>query len=264
MESLSVDKDIRKLILDNEVFWVRVSSSLAILEPIASAIQEIEKDDAVLSDVPRLFAGLKQKITVALPSSPLLQSEEASVTTYIENRMQFCIKPIHAAANILDPVRQGQDIDEEQVGSAYSVISAMVIHMNLDVGEVMGSLAKFRAKDGIWKSDGVWKSADHVSKATWWKGLCSSEPVSSIASILSQIPPTSASSERNWSMYGNTHTKLRNRLTNDRVEKLVAIRSNLKLFEDDIGEDNLTICTSEMDSDSEVMEDSVLSDSEEA
>lgn len=112
--------------------------------------------------------------------------------------------------------------------------------------------------------DGVWKSADHVSKATWWKGLCSSEPVSSIASILSQIPPTSASSERNWSMYGNTHTKLRNRLTNDRVEKLVAIRSNLKLFEDDIGEDNLTICTSEMDSDSEVMEDSVLSDSEEA
>ncbi|KAK3884879.1 hypothetical protein Pcinc_010853 [Petrolisthes cinctipes] len=46
------------------------------------------------------------------------------------------------------------------------------------------------------------------------------------------ISPTSTSSERNWSLiFGNTHTKLCNRLTNDRVEKLVAVRSKLKLFE---------------------------------
>ena len=49
--------------------------------------------------------------------------------------------------------------------------------------------------------------------------------------MILQIPPTSAASERNWSLFGNTHTKVCNRLTNDRVEKLVAIRSNLKLFE---------------------------------
>ena len=54
-----------------------------------------------------------------------------------------------------------------------------------------------------------------------------------VASIILQIPPTSAASARNWSLFGNTHTKARNRLTNTRVEKMLAIRENLKLFEPD-------------------------------
>ena len=78
--------------------------------------------------------------------------------------------------------------------------------------------------------------------------MCASEAISPIASVILQIPPTSAASERNWSLFGNTHTKVRNRLTNDRVEKLVAIRSNLKLFEP-----NADVST-QLDYDSEVDE----------
>ena len=70
--------------------------------------------------------------------------------------------------------------------------------------------------------------------------------LSPIASVILQIPPTSAAPERNWSLFGNTHTKVRNRLTNDRVEKLVAIRFNLKLFEP-----NADVST-QLDYDSEV------------
>jgi hypothetical protein len=54
-----------------------------------------------------------------------------------------------------------------------------------------------------------------------------------VASIILQIPPTSATSERNWSLFGNTHTKARNRLTNTRIEKLVTIAENVGLFEPD-------------------------------
>jgi hypothetical protein len=34
-------------------------------------------------------------------------------------------------------------------------------------------------------------------------------------------------------LFGNTHTKACSRLTNTRIEKLVAIRENLRLFEPD-------------------------------
>jgi hypothetical protein len=57
--------------------------------------------------------------------------------------------------------------------------------------------------------------------------------LSAVACIILQIPPTSAASERNWSLFGNTHTKAHNTLTNTRVEKLVAIQANLRLFEPD-------------------------------
>ena len=65
------------------------------------------------------------------------------------------------------------------------------------------------------------------------EGTCVSEALSPVASIILQIRPTSAASERNWSLFGNTYTKARNRLTNTRVEELVAIRANFRLFEPD-------------------------------
>ena len=59
------------------------------------------------------------------------------------------------------------------------------------------------------------------------------------------------------------HSKLRNRLTNDRVQKFVSIRSSLKLSEDNIEMKNITMYTSEVESESEVIIlDSALSESE--
>ncbi|KAK6171875.1 hypothetical protein SNE40_018299 [Patella caerulea] len=97
----------------------------------------------------------------------------------------------------------------------------------------MASLAKYRSNDGLWKGESIWASSKYISASTWWKGLCASEAISSIASLILAIPPSSAASERIWSLLGTTHTKVRNRLPNERVEKLVCIRSNLKLFEAD-------------------------------
>lgn len=55
------------------------------------------------------------------------------------------------------------------------------------------------------------------------------QPLQHIADPLLSIPPSSAASERIWSAFGKTHTALRNRLSNERIEKLVTIRSNLVL-----------------------------------
>jgi len=55
------------------------------------------------------------------------------------------------------------------------------------------------------------------------------ESLCPIASRLLSVPCSSAACERNWSSFGLIRTKLRNKLLHNRVEKLVAIRSNLSI-----------------------------------
>ncbi|XP_033988379.1 uncharacterized protein LOC117484064 [Trematomus bernacchii] len=217
----------------DDVFWEGVSSSLKILKPIAAAIAMIVGDGAILSDVQCLFAELKEEIQTVLPTSLLLKAEETAVVKSLEKRREFCMKPVHAAAYMLDPKYDMGILSGEEINGAYAVITAMSDHLGLDKGKVLGSLAKYRTKQGLWEGDGIWQACQHISAATWWKGLCGSEALAPVASIILQIPPSSAASERNWSLFGNTHTKVRNRLTNVRVEKLVGIRANLRLFEPD-------------------------------
>ncbi|CAG8611430.1 4959_t:CDS:1, partial [Scutellospora calospora] len=46
---------------------------------------------------------------------------------------------------------------------------------------------------------------------------------------LLSIPTLSASAERNWSQFGFIHSKLRARLGNNKVKKLVAVSQNLRI-----------------------------------
>ncbi|XP_055772473.1 uncharacterized protein LOC129849718 [Salvelinus fontinalis] len=225
-QSADMDSPIERILLE-DVFCERVVS-LKLLKPIAVAIAWIEGDNAILSDVQTLLADVRGEIRTARPTSLLLQAEETAVLKYIKKREDFCLKPIHATAYMLDPKYAGKSIlSGAKINKAY-VITTVPRHLGLDEGKVRGSLAKYTSKQGLWDGDALWQSCQHIS-ATWWKGLCGTEALSPVASIL-QIPPTSAASEHNWSLFGNTHTKARNRLTNTRVEELVAIWVNLKLF----------------------------------
>ncbi|RXN07090.1 hypothetical protein ROHU_032480 [Labeo rohita] len=232
-QGAAIESAIKRILLD-KVFWERLTSSLRILKPIAAAITKIEGDNSILSDVKCMFAELKDQIQTVLPTSLLLQAEKTAVVESMEKCQEFCVKPIHAAAYMLDPKYEKNILSVEEISSAYAVITAMSYHLGLDVGKVLGSLAKYRTKQGLWGWDGIWQSCQHVSASTWWKGLCGSEALAPVASTILQIPPTSAASERSRSLFGNIYTKVCNRLTNERVEKLVAIRANLQLFDPDI------------------------------
>ncbi|KAL6465520.1 hypothetical protein MHYP_G00256530 [Metynnis hypsauchen] len=229
-QTAGIESDVKRIILD-DVFWEGLTGSLTTLKPMVAAITKIEGDDAILSDVQYLFADLKQQIQLALPSSPLLKAEEKAVEQLMEKRQKFCMRPILAAAYMLDPKYNKGTLSPEEINSTYKVFTALSDHLKLDVGKVLGSLAKYRAKQGLWQGEGIWQSSLHIPASIWWKGLCGSETLASTASVLLQIPPTSAASERNWSLFGNTHTKVHNRLTNERVGQPVAIRANLRLFE---------------------------------
>ena len=69
---------------------------------------------------------------------------------------------------------------------------------------------------------------EKIRPTAWWKGFCSNQELSKIASKILSLPSTTAAVERSFSTYGNIHTAKRNRLSNDTAKKLVFISQNIK------------------------------------
>lgn len=227
--TLNVEASIRARVQD-AAFWKELSSSRNLLYLIGKYIDYMKREDAILSGVVDMFSQLRYHIGASLSESVLHSAEQKAVMASLDRCQEFCVKPIHAAAYMLDPKHVGQQtLSGEQINSAYYVISNLSHHLNLDEGKVLGSFARFSAKQGLWKGAGIWSSCQHVSASTWWKGLCSSEPLSAVASAILQIPPTTGACERLRSRFCNT--KVQGSLSADRVQKLVAIQANLNLIE---------------------------------
>ncbi|XP_035536690.1 uncharacterized protein LOC118342306 [Morone saxatilis] len=227
--TLDIEASVRATVQD-AAFWKELSSSQNLLCLIGNYIDYMKRDDTALSGVVDMFSQLRYHIGATLSGSVLHCAEQKAVMASLDRCQEFCVKPIHAAAYMLDPKHVGQQtLSGEQINSAYYVISNLSHHLHLDEGKVLGSFARFSAKQGLWKGAGIWSSCQHVSASTWWKGLCSSEPLSAVASAILQIPPTTCACERIQSRFGNT--KVQGSLSADRVEKLVAVQMNLNLLE---------------------------------
>lgn len=51
----------------------------------------------------------------------------------------------------------------------------------------------------------------NIDRKSWWNGLFPDTVLSQVVVALECLSITSASNERNWSVRGNIHTKIRNR-----------------------------------------------------
>ncbi|XP_062266544.1 uncharacterized protein LOC133972935 [Platichthys flesus] len=227
--SLHIEASIRATLQD-PAFWKGLISSQNLLYTIWNSIDYMKRDDTVLSGVVDMFSQLRCHIGATLSGSVLHGTEQKAVLASLDRWQEFCVKPIHAAAYMLDPKYAGQQtLSGEQINSAYYVISNLSRHLNLDEGKVLASFARFSAKEGLWKGTVIWSSCQHVSASTWWKGLCSSEPLSAVASAILQIPPTTGACESLRSRFGSTKEEAS--LSADRVHKLVAVQVNLNLLD---------------------------------
>nr|XP_008301285.1 PREDICTED: uncharacterized protein LOC103373221 [Stegastes partitus] len=227
--TLDVEASVRATLQD-AVFWKSLSSSRNLLYLIGNYIDFLRREDAVLSGVVDTFSQLRYVIGASLSGSALLGGEQEAVMASLDRCQEFCVKPIHAAAFMLDPKHAAQQtLSGEQVSGAYHVISTLSQHLDLDEGQVLGSFARFSAKQGLWRTAGVWSSCQHVSAATWWKGLCSSEPLSAVACAVLQIPPTAAACDRLRSHFCSAEAQ--SSVSVERMQKLVAVQANLNLLE---------------------------------
>ena len=82
----------------------------------------------------------------------------------------------------------------------------------------------------------------------WYQVYCKCAPMVALASRVLRCKPSSSSSERNWSIFGIVHSKLRNRLALNKAIMLVYIYQNLRAIRKFRGEatwmPNVNFCES--------------------
>lgn len=223
---------IKKAIMDDDIFWVRVQKLVGILEPIARWTKCLEGDTALLGDVPAAFKEIKTKTSELLRDSPFNKREEEEVKKSIDHRATFCLRPIHCAANLLNPKYKGTCLTATQDVDAMEAISTIATQMQLNEATIFAELAEFRLGQGpLFSRHFVWEAAKKCIPWQWWGGICGSIELAKIGQAILQLPATSAATERTFSTFGATHTAKRNRLLVARAMKLAYVKHNLKITE---------------------------------
>ena len=99
-------------------------------------------------------------------------------------------------------------------------------------GKMLSSLLRYINKRGAFTHT-IFEPLEHGLPADiWWKDCIDSAEDSLLKELalrLLSMPASSAAAERNWSAFSFVHSRLRNRLMPDKVEKLVYIFFNKKL-----------------------------------
>ena len=79
----------------------------------------------------------------------------------------------------------------------------------------MVEFGQWMAGTGVYARDKrlyAWDAVKRMNAAEWWQAWFSDTLLAKVAQIISNVPMTSAATERNWSLRGAIHTKIGNRL----------------------------------------------------
>lgn len=223
--------NIKVNILDDEV-WLRIESLHEILSPLAKYITEIQTSKPIISRVVEIFYNMYSHFSNLLN---IKECDRNELLQLLEKRKTMAVGPLHFAANLLDPYFMGKNLNESEYIDALTFINKMATFLTTEneLGTVMMEIAFYKSKEGLFGKDFVWSSLKNgkLSAVTWWKSICATTKLSKVAVEILNCPPSTAATERSFSTYGNVHTNKRNRLTNERAQKIVYVRQNLNITE---------------------------------
>lgn len=232
-EGVKFSKNVKKNCLDDEIFWVKVENIIPILDPIVKWITLLEGDTLRISQVALAFKDIENNFKTHVPTLPILKSEEDDCFTNFTKRKRMAVKPLHYAANLLDPNFRGEHLNNDEHVLALEYIHSLIGKHPQFVNkkdQIFSELNMYIAKTEMWALDFIWSAVKDVDCITWWNGMCQKTNLKDLAVAILGLPPSSAATERSFSTYSLIHTKKRNRLTVDRAGVLLYIAHNNKLL----------------------------------
>lgn len=135
------------------MFWVRNSTFLDLLTPIAGAIAKLESDSTTLSVVKHKLSHIKQTINENLRKSLMTDIEENKLRQIIENRSRLVITTAHNATYMLDLQYQGKVLSTQELDEAAELITFILKIINdlEDLNEdqeeaLMSEIVNFQAR----------------------------------------------------------------------------------------------------------------------
>lgn len=231
-ENINISKNVKRNCLDDEVLWVKLQKIICILTPIVKWIGLLEGDTFRISQVVVAFKEIEDNFQKYIKELPILKAEETICFANLEKRKAMAMKPLHYAANLLDPCFVGDHLDNQQHLMAMEFldkISTRHPQFKDKKEKIFAELTNYCAKCDLWGLDFIWMSVKNVDCISWWNGMCKNTALKDLAVAILGLPPSSAATERSFSTYSFIHNKRRNRLTIKRAGMLTYIAHNTKM-----------------------------------
>jgi hypothetical protein len=243
--------ELKRTITDPQ-FVALLKKSVSILDPIDALITYFQSDGVPVSEVFHAFQNtLPEKIRGVTGIS---LNERDYLLKLCQERFEFMYGDGHGVAYILDPRYFGQGINDRQFRkNLEEFIITFPVDDNTPTSEerqatIYKELTDFLIEAQLMKNGNkmAYKGVANklITVADYWLTTGRSWPtLQKIAAKVFNLVASSAASERNWSTFGFIHSKLRNSLHHEKVEKLVYVKTNHALFnkivqEDQEGSDN--------------------------
>lgn len=218
--------EIKKLLTNSELI-ASLQKGSALLKLICDEIVAFQNDRKPISDVYHVFQTLTGKIN-ALPR--LDDADREVITIKVAERWNFIYSDAHGLSYMFDPRYAGQDMDDNTRHGCLTFIEKFYPAIARN-----GEMQKFNAYLMKWKSTYHGQvealTSGALSPLLWWQGLDNNikfPALRKVAMKLFTLCASSAASERNFSSFSFIHTKLRNRLSDEKVVKSVYVYANRK------------------------------------
>lgn len=227
-----MSSETRSTIILDPIFWSKLKSVRSFLFLIYKFIKMVEQDNPVLSKSYEVFYNLIEHVK-EIPDDCFFFSEKDKFLKIIDSRKDFCLRPVHLAAYMLDPNLRGRYLSDDEKFTVVTFISEKSEHYfrsSCDVAITLKEYGDFLNKSFYFSNPILWKSAESFDPISWWNTMCPGKLLQSFATRILNLPTSSAACERSFSTHKDVHSQKRNRLTNERAANLVFIKYNLKVL----------------------------------
>lgn len=216
-------KEIVKLVKDN-TFWDAVNNVAKIIEFPSKVIGKLESDDATLNIVYHYFGEIYKNF-----------EDYKNIQQLVRKRWDFIMTESIGIAYMLSPAYTLNNfyIDDDKLDIMGQIRTMATTRYGIEVGQkVLSELIKFMDKMQN-LSESRRATLVDIEAIEYWKLVGSVEfpNLFKVASNICSIPCSSAASERIWSTYRFIHSRLRNRLANEKIEKLIFIYVNCSILD---------------------------------
>ena len=227
-------------IVNKDPLCYDIKKAITIYEPFVKAILHFESDATPISDVYHVFNALSKNVDTL--NSTITTEEKAVINLCIKERWNFLFAMSYGISYLLDPRYLGDAMDEATFESVFDYISFKYPYKCSGAdrsasAELTDFLNKFKdAREEKPHKLNIFtkaKPADRYPQVTlyeYWKSMNDDRwaHLKEIALMVFSLCTTSASCERSFSNQGHVHSKLRNRLLDERVQKLLFCYHNLR------------------------------------
>lgn len=220
--SPTVAPSVIKIVQDVS-FWNKLSDILKLIEFPVNIIGKVEADNAELPLVYEYFQKLFGHF-----------KENAVVLAKVQKRWDFIKRDVHYLSFMLTPKHASSNNFIEEKAEEMSKIKGFVaVRSPATVDEAARQMIQYVGH--VSSIQGDYKEMIDTMKATdYWsiEGKHKYPQLHSHAKTISSMTCSSAAAERVWSIFGFIHNQLRNRLANDKVEKLVFLYVNAGILDE--------------------------------